>query len=195
MKLILEKKPKSPTVIEGFPGFGLVGTITVEFLIKHLNAKLIGRVRSEDMLPMAAVHESKVVEPIGIFYDSKENIILIHALSGIKGLEWDLADIISKLCKELKAKEIISIEGVGSIEANLDAYYFTQNPKKKKDFEKVGLKELKEGLIIGVTGALLLKNKDVNGIFIESNIGFADSKAAAKAIEVLDKYLGLKKHT
>ena len=67
MKLVLDKKPRSPTIIEGFPGFGLVGTIAVEFLIKHLNAKPIGMVRSNELIPMAAIHESKVVEPIGIF--------------------------------------------------------------------------------------------------------------------------------
>tara|TARA_B100002003_G_C14054259_1_gene507671 strand:- start:344 stop:1042 length:699 start_codon:yes stop_codon:yes gene_type:complete len=192
MKLMLEKKPKSSIVIEGFPGFGLVGTIAVEFLIKHLNAKPIGKIRSDKIMPMAAIHEGKIVEPIGIFYDSKNNIVLIHALSGVKGLEWELADIISKLCKELKAKEVISIEGVGSTQANLGAYYYTRNQKNKKGFEKVGLKELKEGLVIGVTGALLLKDKSVSGIFIESNVGLADSKAAAKSIEILDKYLGLK---
>ena len=192
MKLVLDKKPRSPTIIEGFPGFGLVGTIAVEFLIKHLNAKPIGMVRSNEMIPMAAIHESKVVEPIGIFHDPKNNIILIHALSGVKGLEWELAEIISKLSKDLKAKQVISIEGVGSMEAKLDAYYFTQDQKKKKEFEKIGLKQMKEGLVVGVTGALLLKDKNVNGIFIESTVGLADSKAAAKAVEILDKYLGLK---
>ena len=192
MKIVMDKKPKNPIVIEGFPGFGLVGTIAVEFLIKHLNAKPIGMIRSSLMVPMAAIHESKVVEPIGIFHDPKNNIILIHALSGVRGLEWRLAEIISKLCKEMKAKQIISIEGVGSTQGTLNAYYFTRDQNNKKNFEKIGLEQLKEGIVVGVTGALLLKDKNVNGVFIESTVGLADSKAAAKAIEVLDKYLGLK---
>ena len=41
MELKLDKKPKNPIIIEGFPGFGFVGTIATEFLIDHLNAKPI----------------------------------------------------------------------------------------------------------------------------------------------------------
>ena len=42
MKIVLTEKPKNAILIEGFPGFGLVGTITTEFLIDHLKAKKIG---------------------------------------------------------------------------------------------------------------------------------------------------------
>tara|TARA_Y100000310_G_scaffold159627_1_gene159297 strand:+ start:56516 stop:57211 length:696 start_codon:yes stop_codon:yes gene_type:complete len=192
MKISLTSKPKSPIIIEGFPGFGLVGTIATEFLIKHLNAKPIGKIWSRELLPMAAVHESKIVEPIGIFYAAKNNIVIIHALSGVKGIEWDLAEIMSNLVKTLNAKEIISLEGIGSTEGKSRSYYFSKDSSKKKKFEKLGALELKEGIIMGVTGALLLKEKNLTGIFVESSIGLADSKAAAKVVEILDKYLGLK---
>ena len=36
MKIELSTKPKSPTIIGGFPGFGLVGMIATEYLINHL---------------------------------------------------------------------------------------------------------------------------------------------------------------
>ena len=65
MKIELYKKPKNVTIIEGFPGFGLVGTITTEFLIDHLKAEKIGRVFFQDLAPLIAVHEGKIVEPIG----------------------------------------------------------------------------------------------------------------------------------
>ena len=42
MEIKLTKKPQNPTLIEGFPGFGLIGTITTEFLIEHLKAEKIG---------------------------------------------------------------------------------------------------------------------------------------------------------
>ncbi len=37
MEYEITVKPKSPIILEGFPGYGLVGTIVTEFLIKHLN--------------------------------------------------------------------------------------------------------------------------------------------------------------
>jgi len=192
MKVELVQRPKSPTILEGFPGFGLVGTIATEFLIKHLKAKQIGKIMSRHLMPIAAIHEESVVDPLGIFYDKKYNLVILHALSSLKSLEWDIAEATTKLCKELKAKEIISLEGISSQTGELKTYYFTRDPKRKKSFEKIGLEPLKEGIVMGVTGALLLKNKNTSCIFVESKVGIADSLAAAKVVEILDKYLNLK---
>lgn len=194
MQIELTEKPKNPTIIEGFPGFGLVGTITTEFLIKHLNAKMIGKIWSEELLPIAAVHESKIVEPLGIFYDKKHNLVIIHALSAVRGLEWKISNSIIELSDMLKAKEIISLEAIGTEDQDgMKTFYFTMQDPKKKMFDSYGLAPLKEGMVMGVTGALLLKKKEmISAFFIESHVGLGDSKAAAKIIEILDKYLGLK---
>ena len=192
MKINLVQKPKGAVIIEGFPGYGLVGTITTDFLIKHLKAKPIGSIRSNKLLPMVAVHNSEVVEPVGIYYDEKSNIVIIHVLSGVHGLEWELSKKILKLAKIINAKEIISIEGVGSAEKVTKGFYYTKDEKRKSQFERIGLEPLKEGLIMGVTGALLLRsNASISCIFVGSHIDIADNKASAKMIEILDSYLGL----
>jgi len=194
MQLELTEKPKSPVIIEGFPGFGLVGTIATEFLIKHLGAKQIGKIWSEDILPIAAVHDSKIVEPLGVFYDKKNNIVIIHALSAVRGMEWKISNSILELAEMLKSKEIISLEAIGTEDQEgMRTFYFTSQDSKRKQFEDCGMAPLKEGMIMGVTGALLLKKRDlVSAIFIESHVSLGDSKAAARVIEILDKYLGLK---
>lgn len=200
MKIEISKRPKNAILIEGFPGFGLVGTITTEFLIEHLKAKKIGTIKSDKISPMVAVHDEKVVDPLGIFYDPKNNIIILHALIGVNGLEWQLADSLNVLAKELKVKEIISIEGIGAQGlvgmANADsgvskAYFYSMNTKK---WESAGSLPLKEGIVMGVTGAMLLNVKDtpLSCIFAETHTNLPDSRAAARVIEVLDNYLGLK---
>jgi len=193
MEIVLRKKPKRPTIVEGFPGFGLVGTIAIEYLIDHLDAKQIGEIRIEESPPMVAIHKGKIVEPLGIFYSRKYNLIIVHALTAIKGLEWELADTIHKLGKMVNAKEIISLEGVGappSIAKKSSSYYLCKGENKK--LEKTGISPLQEGIVMGVTGALLLRKRaNVNAIFAETHSALPDSRAAAKVIEVLDKYLGL----
>ena len=62
MKLILKKKPKNVTIIEAFPGFGLIGTIATEFLIEHLKTEKIGIVEMEEVPAMIAIHQNKVIE-------------------------------------------------------------------------------------------------------------------------------------
>jgi len=195
MEYNISKKPKSPTIIEGFPGFGLVGTIATGFLIDHLNAKSIGSITSKDIVPMATIHGQKIIRPLEIFYDSRHNIIIVNALTNVQGLEWDLAKILTKMAKNLNAKEVISIEGVstpGLTSKKVNAYYYSN--KNQKKFEKISIPPIKDGIVMGVTAALLLETDKTpfSSIFVETHTGLPDSKAAAKIVEVIDKYLGLK---
>lgn len=196
MQIKLSKKPKNCILIEGFPGFGLVGTIASEFLLEHLKFEQIGKIMFDEMPATVAIHEGNVVEPLGIFYNKKYNIVLLHAITASSGLEWKLADIVVDLAAKLNAKEVISLEGVGSSEETTTSrvFYYSKNEKNRKKFKKNKVEELKEGIIIGVTGAILLRaeNVPVSCIFAETHTNLPDSKAAAKVIEVLDKYLGLK---
>ena len=196
MEIKLKKKPKNPVIIEGFPGFGLIGTIASEFLIEHLKTEQIGKIVFNEMPAMVAIHENKVVEPLGIFYNEKYNLVIVHAITASKGFEWEIAESIAKMAQNLNAKEIISLEGVGSGEglaASSKVFFYTGKKEKKKKFESIGLEPLTEGIIVGVTGALLLRSEKVpvSCVFAETQSNLPDSKAAAKVIEKLDKYLGL----
>ena len=195
MEVKLWKKPKNCTIIEGFPGFGLVGTIASEFLIEHLKTEQIGKIIFNDMPAMVAIHENRIVEPLGIFYNEKYNIVILHAITAATHYEWEMAATISKISSDLGVKEIISLEGVGSGEDSVETrvFYYTTEEKNAKLFEKVGIGPLKEGIIIGVTGAVLLRVEKVpiSCLFAETHSNLPDSKAAAKVIEALDKYLGM----
>jgi len=197
MKVILKKKPKNPVIIDGFPGFGLVGTIATEFLLDHLKTEKIGKIWIEELPAMVAIHEGKIVEPIGIFYNKKYNVVIIHAISVIAGIEWKLTDAIVDIAKQLKAKEIISLEGIGSTAPNAEAkaFHYTSNEKKNEKLVSSGSEALKEGIIMGTTGLIMLKAEKefpVSCIFAETHSELPDSKAAAKVIQILDKYIGLK---
>lgn len=195
MKINLIKKPKSPTIIEGFPGFGLIGTITTEFLIDQLKAEQIGSIKFDEIPAMVAIHDGNVVQPIGIFYDAKTNILIVHVITNVQGLEWELADAIMQLGKQLDAKEVISLEGVAT-SAPLEetrAFYYASAKDSKKRFADIGIEPLREGIIIGVTGALLLQEgASLSAVFVETHSALPDSKASAQIVDVLDKYLNLK---
>ena len=197
LELQLKSRPKNPIIIEGFPGLGFVATIAMEYLLDHLKMHPIGRVWSPKFTPMALIHNKRIVQPIEIFHNDKHNLVVTEAVSGVGGLEWELAEAIISLYKKTNAKEIISIEGIsGPVERKVpQVYYFTNQPEKKKILEKIGLKEIAEGVIFGVSGALMVKlPKDVKvtALFVETHSDLPDSKAAAKLIQVLDQYLGLK---
>lgn len=195
MDLTLTKKPKSPIIIEGFPGFGLVATIATEFLIQHLKCELIGKYWFEESTATIAIHEGKIINPIGIYYNKEYNIVIVHAISGTAALEWEAADLLAKLAHQVKASQIISIEGVGSPTetAEPQAFYYTNSKKSEEILKKCGFQPLSEGIIIGVTAALMLKTAmPLTAFFADTKSNLPDSKAAAKVITMLDKYLGLK---
>ncbi len=195
MEVKLNKKPKNCTIIEGFPGFGLVGTIASEFLIEHLETEQIGKIFFDDMPAIVAIHENKIVEPLGIFYNKKYKLIILHAITTATHYEWQMADTIIKLANDLNSNEIISLEGVGSgaESEGSSVFYYANNEKNAEFFEKIGIQPLKEGIIMGVTGAILLRTekKKVSCLFAETQSNMPDSKAAAKIIEALDKYIGM----
>lgn len=197
MELKLTKKPKNPIVIEGFPGFGLVGTIASEFLISHLNCEKIGSHFFEDLPATIAIHGGKLIDPITISYNKKYNIVIIHSISGASGIEWKAADAVLDVCKQLNAKQLISLEGVGSAGEAEEikepkAFYHTTSPEIGKKLDKIGVAKLEEGIIMGVTSAILLKTDiPTVSLFAETESNLPDSKAAAKIVEVLDKFLGL----
>jgi len=196
MKIKLIKKPKRPVIIEGFPGFGLVGTIACEFLVDHLNTELIGKVLLEDEPAMVAIHKGKIIEPLSISYNKKYNVMIIHSISATPGSEWKISDIIISIAKELNAKEIISLESVSSpnIIGKPKTFYYSNDKKREKIFKSFKLNPLKEGIIMGVSSALLLKVDKIpmSCIFAETHTTLPDSKAAAEIIKVLDMYLNLK---
>lgn len=196
MEVILNKKIKeNTTLIEGFPGIGLVGTIATEFLVNHLKAKEVGSIKGPEVPPMIAVHDNKIVKPMTFFYDKKHNLLILHVLSGIPKQEWNIADLLAKQAKKLKCKEIISLESVGVpglIGGKTRSFFFTNDNKKAAMFKKMGLEPLKEGIIIGVTGALMMNpGIKLSCIFAETHSRLPDSKAAAKIVEVLNKHLKL----
>ncbi len=192
MEIELKEKPKNPIVIEGVPGLGLVGTIVTEFLIDHLKAKPIGKLQSKNLPAILAVHQGKILEPFGIFYSKEHNVMIISALETVQGMEGELADAIVKICDMVKARDLICVEGFGSSSVGEpQAFYITEDLKKRKKLEGIGVKPLKDGVIFGVTAALLAKSRTSNFIFSEAHSELPDSRSAAKIIQVLDKYLGL----
>ncbi len=195
MKVVLTKKPKGVRIVEGFPGFGLIGTIATEFLMEHLETEKIGVVEMDEIPAMIAIHQNKVIEPISVHYNKKYNLVLVHAINIGKNLGWKIADAVAEIATQLNAKEIISLEGVGSPSADAGRvfYYTTQNGMTNKKLQGVA-SPLMEGIIVGVTGALLAKHikTPIVALFAEARTGMPDSKAAAHIIQALDAYTGLR---
>ncbi|MBS3166876.1 proteasome assembly chaperone family protein [Candidatus Woesearchaeota archaeon] len=185
MKVELNKKPKNVTILCGFPGVGLIGTIATRFLIEHLKFEEIGYIHSDKLKPIMAIHQSKMIEPIEIYYNQKKKLVIIQGIISLAGIEWLVADAIKEVAKTLNAKEIIILEGITAKSDKTEVLCYGDA------FKKSNLKKLDEGIVLGTTAALLLKLNNVSCIFSETKTGLPDSAAAASLILSLDKQIGL----
>ena len=188
MKIVLKKTPKNPIILEGFPSFGLVGTITTEFLLEHLKAELIGEFVYDELSPIAAIHKGRLVNPMAVWYVPSKNIVILHTILNVKGYEWEIAENVMDMAKKMNAKEIISLEGVATDEMSEDIKVYYHGNKK---LEECGALPVKESIIMGVSASLMLRYKKLSCLFAAAHSQLPDSKAAAKLIEILDKYLDL----
>ena len=189
MKIILKKVPRNPIIIEGFPSFGLVGTITTEFLLEHLKAELIGEFEYKELSPVIAIHKGKLVNPMAVWYVPSRNIVILHTILNIKGYEWEISEKVIEMAKKMNAKEIISLEGVATDDVSGEVKVYSYGSKR---LVELGAKPVKESIIMGVSASLMLRYKKTSCLFAATHSQLPDSKAAAKLIEILDNYLDLK---
>jgi uncharacterized protein len=193
VEIRVSKKPKGCTILEGFPGFGLVGTIATEFLINHLQCEEIGQVIVDGLAPMVAIHTQRLVKPISLYYSKDYNLLIVHAITPGEGQEWALGKAVMQLAEDLQAKQVISIEGVLSqAEPSENVFFYTSEKAIEAKLMKAGCIQLKEGIIVGVTATLLaLDAVTFVSLFAEVHSQYPDARAAASVIKALDTYLGL----
>ncbi len=182
----LREKPKGVTVVEGFPSFGLVSTIALEFLIDHLDVEQIGEFVYDDLSPTVAIHDGELIHPMSIYYDEDHDLVILHTSLNVQGLEWEVAECIDELAEELDAREVISVEGVPTDSEDTQA--FTYEHEGLKDS---GAEPLEESIIMGVTAALMLRTDKATPLFSGAHSQLPDGEAAAEVIEVLKEYLDL----
>lgn len=190
MEVSLHEVPQRSNIICGFPGFGLIGSIVTEYLLEHLNTRQIGVFSSKNLPPMMAIHGGKLVDPIAIHYAEEYNIVLIHAITPLQGLEWEITEAITKLSQQINPYRVYFVEGVMDPTNKQDS---TVLKFSLSDSQDVPCEELQEGILMGVSATLATK-KDIplSILFASSHSQLPDSKAASSVISVLDACLGLR---
>jgi len=180
------------TVIIGFPGTGLVGSISVSYMVDVLEFEQIGHITSKWFPPMALMSEGVISVPVRIY--AKDKFIAILADIPIQSTFcYEMAKTLVSWFNSISAKQIIVIAGI------------VTNEPEKRVFVTVTEKELLEtlpeaciplpvGNISGIAGSILIEAKTNKipaiGLLAEA-INAPDPRASAAIISVLNPYLSL----
>ncbi len=184
------------TLIEGFPGMGLVGTISAKYLVENLDFKEMGHIHSDVFMPIIRIHEGVPVFPSRIYVSEKYKLIVLISEQVIPKpfvpkvaravIEWILQNGITR---------VISLAGIQTDSKGKPSVYgIAANEKSKSIFEGLDVEIIQDGITTGITAIILLHLKDtpVKAVSMLGNVTLgADYKAASELIKRMNKLLKL----
>jgi len=186
---------KNPTIIVGFPGTGLVGSVAAAHMADVLKLDFAGYIASDEFAPLAAIHDYTPMPAARFHYSEKHNIVLILSEMSVPvSLAFQLADSIFEFARSIKAQKIISMGGISLKEGKNEVYIIaSQKQLVKEVIEKKIAKPIREGATTGVTGLLLTKGAlssfPVITLLAESSEEYLDADAASRVLKALSKLL------
>ncbi len=191
------RKLRKPTVIMGFPGTGLVGSVAASQIVESLAMEFGGYISSAEFAPLAAIHDYKPMPAARIHFSEKQNLIVIISEMTIPvGSSQDVADKIYEFAKSVGAATIISLGGISLQDEKKGVFVVSSDAAIVKDIiAKKIAKPIREGATTGVTGILLAKGAldsyPVTTILAESSEEYLDPRAASNVLKVLARITGV----
>ncbi|MFH0817771.1 MAG: proteasome assembly chaperone family protein [Candidatus Micrarchaeota archaeon] len=191
---------KEPILIEGFPGVGLVGTISASYIVEKLKMEPLGYIISEKFPPIAAVHNYIPLHPARIYKSKKYNLVVLFSEFTIPmGVIHHLSTEIIEWAREHKVSKIFSVGGISIESEKKEVYGIASTQELAKQLEANGIKRIKEGATTGVSGVLLAecasRGFPAASLLAEAKPDFMDPLAAAMVLEKLKGLLGIELDT
>ena len=108
-----KKKLNSPIIIAGFPGAGLVGSISTSYIINKLHMNQIACVESEFIVPGVIYTEGKLRHPFRLYSNKEGNICVVvcEAPIMVEGM-YSVLDTFVKWALNNKVNEVMVLDGI-----------------------------------------------------------------------------------
>jgi len=210
-----KKKLHSPILIAGFPGAGLVGSISTSYIINKLRMNQIACVESEFIVPGVIYAEGRLRHPFRLYSNGRGDVCVLvcEAPILIQGMH-SVLDTVMKWALFNKVKEVMVMDGIAveglpdpkripiilsSDGREADAANFLQdNDSKeiKKEVEKVSddgssnvlpTTAFVGGISGGILSSCLSNGISSKAMLIYAARGIPDPEGAAILIESLGK--------
>ncbi|HTT44529.1 MAG TPA: PAC2 family protein [Thermoplasmata archaeon] len=200
-------------LVSAFPSAGLATTVAGHYMIRALNLPRVGRFESPEMAPIAVVQGGEVHPTIRVYGRADLGLVLSE-FPPSPSMANSIARTILDAAERHKARMIVGFEGVvphppGDEEAEEEesavaedqppeqvwVAYSRKDSTVLKTFEPAKARLLEDGVIGGVSGALLVQGMGrpvpVVVMLVSARVaeGLPDHRAGAALIEALDRVL------
>ncbi len=211
IKVFERPKLDRPILIEGLPGIGNIGRVSVDYLIQQLDAKLFAELYSEHFFPFVMLQEKWQIELLkNRFYYWKAKKAgqrdIIFLTGDCQSLSpnghYEVGEKILDFVSGLGVTDIITVGGLatGELEERPKVFGAATNKAVMEKYKNIGIEFRageKVGYIVGAAGLLLGlgKYRGMSGLCILGQTsGFpivTDPKAAEVVLGVLTKILNI----
>ena len=190
---------KNPVLIEGFPGVGMIGTISTFYIVEKLGLELIGEIVSSHFPPVTSIHNFKPLSPARVYGSAEKDLIVLFSEFVIPAeIVYSLTNSIIDYAKSKNAKMIYSFAGIGVENPPETIYGIASTDKVAEELKKNKISLIKEGATQGVSGVLIsqcaLRSFPAANLLIPTD-KLLDPRASAKLIDASTKLIGFELST
>lgn len=180
------------SVLIGFPGSGLVGTIALQYIVDQLEFEQIGTMTSKFFPPLAMMNKGVINDPVRIYIKNDIAVIVadipIHPMICYETSR----DIIDWLA-QFKPKEVVTIAGIITNEPEKRVFGVATTTDALMRIQEYTL-ILPIGSISGIASSILTECK-ARGILgyglLGETVNAPDPRSSAATIDVLNKLYNL----
>ncbi|MHA1905976.1 MAG: proteasome assembly chaperone family protein [Candidatus Thorarchaeota archaeon] len=192
------KIPEGAILISGYHGLGEVGYLSTAHLVRTLNAKRVGFIKS-DMLPLfVSMENERLVLPFEIYaYEEKNMIFFVPRFQPHQSEQWGFIERLAEWIVEQKFSEVLLLGGLdASFKEDEEDMRAVPTIAYKSQLKKWGIPLLEEGLFVAGPLALLLAELEIHeapgmGILTYATRGRPDPRSAATMLEKINEVFGV----
>ena len=194
-------KLNNPILIAGFPGPGLVGSISTSHIIEQLHMHQIACIESEFIVPGVIYIAGKIRHPFRLYSNQEGNVCVLvcEAPIMIQGIH-SVLDTVVKWVKDNEVREVIVLEGI-PVEGipdssrkpmilssdirgdNNDSLYKDDTEEKKDPSSSSSNTTFIAGISGGLLSSCLSNGIACKALLISASSGIPDPEGAAILIE------------
>jgi uncharacterized protein len=190
------------TFVEGFPGVGLVGPMSISYMIDKLQMEYVGYLEGQNFPPLISIHKGQPMPPVRVYYSAKSKVVTIFAeFSMPLELVREVSESVYAFVQKSKISTIYSIGGIpmgiptGPGSTKKSVFGICSKKSLEPQVVKAGMTPIQEGVSTGVGAMLLLKSTldglDNINVMVSVQQGIVDPIYAESAITCLNKLMKL----